>query len=317
VSENHALASFSSGGGITNLRYRDFDPPGVAILTNTTVSGNTAQRAGGGIYNAGALTVTSSTVSNNTASSGGGISSFTRYGDIGLANLKNSIVADNGVDNCAGSTSSSGFNLSNDFSCNLTGMGDLVVVDAMLFPLQDNGGPTETHALLAGSPAIDAGGPDCPPTDQRGVPRPLGACDIGAFELAAVVPALDVDIDLLPGRHPNCVNPDASGLVAVITLGDADLDVREIDETTLRFGGALQEAGCDLGDQKGNLADGFEDLTCHFEKMEVMWPAPGSDCDDVSLTGELLDGTPIEGVDRACLAGEPTCGTKRGGRGGK
>jgi len=51
--------------------------------------------------------------------------------------------------------------------------------------LAANGGPTQTHALLAGSPAIDAGSPDCPPPffDQRGIVRPQGAaCDIGAFE---------------------------------------------------------------------------------------------------------------------------------------
>ncbi len=56
----------------------------------------------------------------------------------------------------------------------------------MLGPLQNNGGPTQTHALLPGSPAINTGSPDCPPpaTDQRGVARPQGArCDIGAFEL--------------------------------------------------------------------------------------------------------------------------------------
>jgi hypothetical protein len=130
------------------------------------------------------------------------------------------------------------------------------------------------------------------------------------------VPVLGVEIDLKPGSDPNCVNPDASGLVAVITLGDADLEVGEIDEMTLRFGGALPAAGCDLGDQNGMLADGFEDLTCHFERMDVTWPAPGSDCGDVLLTGELFDGTPIEGVDLACLAGELTCAAKKG-RSGK
>jgi hypothetical protein len=341
VSENRTL---DSGGGISNVRYYRYHPypPAVAILTDTTVSGNTAQYQGGGIQNFesltltsstvsgnsalqgdgggiiayGTLTVTSSTVSDNTAVSGGGISSFTY--DPALATIKNSIVADNGVDNCAGSTSSLGFNLTDDTSCGFADPTDLFADDAMLFPLQDNGGPTETHALRSGSLAIDAGGPDCPPTDQRGVARPDGTCDIGAFELgAAEVPVLGVEIDLKPGSDPNCVNPDATGLVAVITLGNADLDVRDIVEATLEFGGAIQAQSCDLGDQKGMLADGFEDLTCHFERMDVTWPAVGSDCGDVSLMGELADGTPIEGVDRACLAGEPTCGTKRGGRGGK
>ena len=55
-------------------------------------------------------------------------------------------------------------------------------IDPRLGPLQDNGGPTPTHALLLGSPAIDASSA-CPATDQRGVTRPQGAgCDIGAFE---------------------------------------------------------------------------------------------------------------------------------------
>jgi hypothetical protein len=78
-----------------------------------------------------------------------------------------------------------GYNLEDGTSCGLTATGDLVVADAMLGPLQDNGGPTETHDLLPGSPAIDAGSMDCPPpdTDQRGVARPQGAgCDIGAVE---------------------------------------------------------------------------------------------------------------------------------------
>jgi hypothetical protein len=57
-------------------------------------------------------------------------------------------------------------------------------IDPRLGPLADNGGPTRTHALLLGSPAVDAAStPDCPTTDQRGVSRPQGAaCDIGSYE---------------------------------------------------------------------------------------------------------------------------------------
>jgi hypothetical protein len=88
--------------------------------------------------------------------------------------------------NCGGyATDSLGFNLTDDTSCGFTEPTDLIVADAMLGPLQDNGGPTETHDLLDGSPAIDAGSLDCPPpdTDQRGVARPQGtAFDIGAVE---------------------------------------------------------------------------------------------------------------------------------------
>jgi hypothetical protein len=80
-------------------------------------------------------------------------------------------VADNSAPvgaNCVEhGTNTRGYNLSDDTTCGFTAPGDLVVADAMLGPLQDNGGPTETHDLLPGSPAIDAGSVDCPPTDLK------------------------------------------------------------------------------------------------------------------------------------------------------
>jgi len=81
-----------------------------------------------------------------------------------------------------------GYNLSSDASCNFAAPGSLNNTDPKLGPLADNGGPTPTHALLMGSPAIDAADPSsCPHTDQRGAPRPSGlACDIGAYELIGV-----------------------------------------------------------------------------------------------------------------------------------
>src|SRR6266567_5540427 len=84
--------------------------------------------------------------------------------------------------------------MSSDGSCGFERSGDLNNTIPMLLPLANNGGPTQTHARLPGSPAIDVGSSDCPPpaTDQRGVSRPqdvdgfAGAvCDIGAFELEA------------------------------------------------------------------------------------------------------------------------------------
>jgi hypothetical protein len=67
----------------------------------------------------------------------------------------------------------------------------------LLGPLADNGGPTQTHALLPSSPAIDAGDNNgCPPTDQRGVARPSGlACDIGAYEVEGEPAALQGDVN--------------------------------------------------------------------------------------------------------------------------
>jgi hypothetical protein len=88
---------------------------------------------------------------------------------------------------------SQGYNLIADTKgCTLSGnvANDLLNFDALLGPLQDNGGATWTHALLNHSMAIDLGAPiGCAATDQRGVARPIGArCDIGAFESSAQPP---------------------------------------------------------------------------------------------------------------------------------
>jgi hypothetical protein len=89
---------------------------------------------------------------------------------------------------------SNGYNLSGDGTCNSSKAGDLNNHDPLLGPLQNNGGPTETMALLPGSPAIDGGNPSgCTDgqghlltTDQRGMPRPdkedSVGCDMGAYE---------------------------------------------------------------------------------------------------------------------------------------
>jgi hypothetical protein len=168
------------GGGIANF--------GDTALNDSMVSGNAAA-TGGGIFNGyGYAVLSNSTVSNNTADyGGGGITSSLPWYDEGTVALTNTVVANNGTYNCDAGIDSLGYNLTDDTSCGFTATGDLVVADAMLGPLADNGGPTETHDLLPGSPAIDAGSPICPPpdTDQRGMARPQGvACDIGAVEYA-------------------------------------------------------------------------------------------------------------------------------------
>jgi hypothetical protein len=99
------------------------------------------------------------------------------------------LLVRNAPDNCAvprGALASFGHNLETGSSCNLAASGDLsLVTKPGLGKLADNGGDTQTEALLSGSPAVDAGGMACPATDQRGVARPQGAaCDIGSFELA-------------------------------------------------------------------------------------------------------------------------------------
>lgn len=181
--DNHTS---NSGGGL----YLNEVTSTPSSITNSTFSGNTAALAGGGIYGFGSVNLTNTTIADNTtssASSSGGI----HWNNV-KPSLKNSIVASNGPRNCNASVTSRGYNLEHPgTSCGFNGTGDLSNTDPKLGPLQDNGGPTKTHALLKGSPAIDAGdGANAPSTDQRGVSRPQdgdgdgnAVHDIGAFEL--------------------------------------------------------------------------------------------------------------------------------------
>jgi hypothetical protein len=183
LSSNTSNSAGGGGGGIYNY--------GSAVIINSTLSSNgTSGTSGGGIFNnpAGNLTISNSTLANNFAGSGGGI-----FGTA-TASLKNSIVANNSGGDCGGTLTSNGYNVSSDGSCNFNGPGDMNNTNPLLGPLQNNGGPTQTMALLPGSLAIDAGNPSgCTDgqghllkTDQRGQPRPdkedPGGCDIGAYE---------------------------------------------------------------------------------------------------------------------------------------
>ncbi|MFO7540753.1 MAG: choice-of-anchor Q domain-containing protein, partial [Chloroflexota bacterium] len=162
---------------------------GTATLVNSTISHNTAlyQDMASGIgARGGTLSLLNCTLAYNS----GGVAGL--YNDSsGSTNVRNSIIAENTTANCAGSFVSGGYNLDSDGSCGFNSKGDLVAAP-LLGPLQNNGGQTETHALLTGSPAIDhipikACGVR---TDQRGVARPIDgnedgllACDVGAYEL--------------------------------------------------------------------------------------------------------------------------------------
>jgi beta-glucanase (GH16 family) len=176
------------GGGLRTL--------GDAQIENSTISGNTSLGwHGGAIFHTdGVLRLSHSTVAGNTAPGGttGGIFVGT-FGPGGAqASLLGSVFAGNSGDQCFRgffgpgpvSIESEGGNIASDGTCVLTAAGDQPGVDPLLAPLAANGGPSLTHALLPGSPAIDAAASaTCPATDQRGVARPQGAgCDSGAFE---------------------------------------------------------------------------------------------------------------------------------------
>ena len=212
-------ANGGAGGGI----FSGGDGSSLTVA-QSAITGNTAATLGGGIALDGPLTLTDSTVSGNTAGTiGGGIYSFNNS-DAEITNvtitanhagtqagglfaesvpfqtaarpvLRDTILAGNTAPtdrDCGGAPVSSGHNILGvggtciDFTA---GKGDLVgtaatPLDPKLGPLANNGGTTPTHALLAGSPALGAAA-NCTATDQRGVDRQAGTCDIGAFELSA------------------------------------------------------------------------------------------------------------------------------------
>ena len=190
-------SAFSGNAATTGGAVDNNGSSGMANLTisNSTLSGNSASFVGGGVDDHTAngtatVTITNSTLSENTSAN---ISMF-KEGvlDIGNTVLKAAVSGVNLEIAKLATVTSRGYNVSSDDGGGfLTGPGDQINTDPMLGPLQDNGGPTFTHALLPGSPAIDAGDPSFTPPpyyDQRG---PVfwrvrnGRIDSGSFEVQA------------------------------------------------------------------------------------------------------------------------------------
>lgn len=200
ISNNSAT---ERGGGIFNTVGDSFGRLSAFIeIINSTVSGNSAQ-SGGGIENADRLggagiLVKNSTITHNSAQNqGGGVlnSSSIDEDNPNSVFLVNSIAARNtapnspdvahGVARFSLIGDGTGSGISNTDGNQVGKVSpNSSRIDPQIGPLANNGGPTRTHALLSGSPAIDAASnTDCPAKDQRGVARPQGAgCDIGSYE---------------------------------------------------------------------------------------------------------------------------------------
>ena len=225
ISGNNA----SFGGGV-----RVFGAGTNATLTNVTISGNVATNSGGGISNNTDLTLTNVTITLNSAVTGAGLDEQTGGT---RTYISNSIVAGNiGDDVVSDAFDSQGHNIIGNAggSSGWTGT-DQLGVTPDLGGLQDNGGFTETHALLAGSAGIDEGDDGlAPASDQRGEAR-VGTSDIGAYEY---VPGSNAPSDIVfdsESSSEQVVNATTSGnqlQAAVAEFADGGYIVVWISNTT-------------------------------------------------------------------------------------
>jgi hypothetical protein len=202
-------------------------PPTARTLTidRSTISGNTDASGIGGLQlQGGTANIRNTTFSSNSGPQGGDFWTFSDGVTLSLVNvtavgssapallfdhsatvtLRNTLFAGTGARCSLGSQpTSQGHNLSSDMTCNLIDATDKPGMDPVLGPLAANGGATKTHALLAGSPAVNAGdGTGLETLDQRGKPRiQFAAVDIGAVEVTEpIISSQPVQQDLVEGN---------------------------------------------------------------------------------------------------------------------
>ncbi len=224
---------------------------GNVSITNSTFSGNTATAVGtapplatgGGILTGEADLILKNTTLSSNASSGNGIPGdaanldYFGFGS-GSVSIYDSLIGNpqGGGDNCAGlgvpGFFDGGNNLADDTSCE-TIPDTLTNLDSLLAA---NGGPTQTHALLSGSTAIDAAGTCGLATDQRGAPRVADACDSGSFEVAPCQAANGETFDIPDGT----MVPDEQIYETCSRITLADVDVFSSGHLILRTAGAVE-----------------------------------------------------------------------------
>lgn len=290
IANNRVMGGLVSGlgGGISVL--------GDLWLTNSTVTGNSAESTVGMVQGGGILAaldptdtepskveIVNSTIAGNrvgTAGVGGGLAIYNPTpGVVTTLSVKNTIVAGNsgpgGTSDCgAVALLTSDHNISSDASCMFTDAGSKQNTNPLLGGLTNNGGETDTLALQPGSPAIGAGtNGGCPPTDQRGVSRPQGAtCDIGAFELVPA-PLAAASADLRLKIKPKPKRPVVGGklafLLTVVNRGPSAATGVVVKGTvpalTRRVAGKKRNGKrpCKLGKVKG----GKRKLTCQLGSL--------------------------------------------------
>jgi Ca2+-binding RTX toxin-like protein len=293
---NHASGD---GGGIYILG-------GDSYLVNFTLSANTAGGHGGGAYFTqpnpyGLIGLFGFTLASNSAPQGMGDGAWVED-DQGSEErrylISGSIVARNGGEDCAGPgvLHSRGGNIDGDGSCGFADETDLANVDPLLDDPAYNGGPVQTRALEEGSPAIDLW-TGCPrfnggtEHDARGVARPDGACDAGAFEVAACCP--DYEAPYVPAEEQP-PPPPKEGSCGVLRFGTPGNDVL-------------------VGDRRHNQIYGRSGADQIFGKFQsdCLYGGPGNDFVRGGEGSDLLVG--FTGDDQ--LSGGDSEDVVRGGRG--
>ena len=194
ISDNKAVNGYG-GGALSNW--------GEMTISRSTLARNHAGGSAGAIINSGRLTITNSTIAGNSADgSAGGIMAIPGTAEQPRpVEVRNSIIANNtdkfDSPDYSGRMKSGGWNIIGNTSGMVIGgntTGNQLNVNPVLGPLQDNGGPTKTRALMPGSPALDQGNSGAATKDQRGLSRPVDfanepnapsgdGSDIGAFEV--------------------------------------------------------------------------------------------------------------------------------------
>ncbi len=228
-----ALNTAESGAGISTGPGPSTAAIGTVQLTNTTVSGNAAERGGGIERSSGNTLLRAVTIAGNSALRGSGIlfigarQVYSIASGLIMANLPATqnctLSTGTGALPATDSLSVPGANLESGTGCHLR-TSDMSGTNPLLAPLANNGGPTQTRALLPGSPAVDKyTGADCPSTDQRAYKRPAGlACDIGAFEQSST---LSADIN----QPPRALQAVIGGTLTLIPSGTPSKLLRGVD----------------------------------------------------------------------------------------
>lgn len=258
------------GGGI----YDDGAPSRTLSIVNSTISGNTAAippgsgftdgAFGGGLFLSRPSSLINVTIADNTAQGSGAIHLDTSGlggpgGNQGSATIANSIIQAGSGGTCGGALANITATGPNLGSAECAGS---LIADALLGPLAAaQGGPTAVHMPQAGSPAINAGSnAACPATDQRGFPRPIGNCDLGAVETGGGVLA-DLAVDVLDVPDPVAVNTDYSYVMTVTNQGPngatgAQASLALPAGTTVAGLGGCASAGAAVNCALGALAAG-------------------------------------------------------------